>query len=33
MAGKVKAFLDDFAASVPRVKTEVHATIEGFMRR
>ncbi len=31
MADDVKAFLDDFAASIPRVKGEVPATIEGFM--
>jgi AhpD family alkylhydroperoxidase len=30
MAGEVKAFLDDFAATMQRVKAEVPATLEGF---
>ncbi len=31
MAGEVKAFLEDFGASMARVKGEVPATVEGFM--
>ncbi len=30
MAGEVKAFLEDFAASMQRIKGEVPATLEGF---
>lgn len=30
MAGEVKAFLGDFAATMQRVKAEVPATLEGF---
>jgi AhpD family alkylhydroperoxidase len=31
MEGDVKAFLDEFTASVPHVKSEVPAAIDGFM--
>ena len=30
MAGEVKAFLDDFSATMQRVKAEIPATLQGF---